>query len=226
MFGFHRPVRKVVLILSASMLTLASLFAGGLAFGITPASAGNPNGPYYACLKNGRLTQVGAIPPSCVAAAVQITLGSNGTNVLTTPATPYGSCNSGDTDIALSSDEVWSCLVGNWTDTGANIKGGAGSTGPQGPAGATGVQGATGPTGPTTAGTGGLDVITQSFTSTGATAIVFCPSDHPYATGGGGSASAGGTVISSVPITNSGEPTAWEATASTAGVTVYAICSV
>ena len=101
---------------------IGSLLSAGLAFGVTQASAASGNPTYYACLKGGKLSQVGAIPPHCKAPATPISLGANGTNVIVSPSTPYGSCNSGDTDIALSTDEVWSCLAGNWTDTGATSR--------------------------------------------------------------------------------------------------------
>jgi len=132
---------------------IGSLLSAGLAFGVTQASAASGNPTYYACLKGGRLSQVGATPPNCKAPATPISLGANGTNVIVSPSTPYGSCNSGDTDIALSTDEVWSCLAGNWTDTGANIKGATGAQGPAGLEGPQGAQGTTGSTGP--AGTAG-----------------------------------------------------------------------
>jgi hypothetical protein len=38
---------------------VCSVLATGLAFGVTQASAGGPTVTYYACLKSGRLTQVG-----------------------------------------------------------------------------------------------------------------------------------------------------------------------
>jgi hypothetical protein len=110
---------------------------------VPPASAGGTNTTYYACLKGGKLTSVGTLPPNCKAPAIPISWGNgtNGTNVLTSPGTPYGNCNSGDTDIALSTDEIWTCLAGNWTDTDANIQGAAGPQGPTGPQGPQGPSG-------------------------------------------------------------------------------------
>ncbi len=137
--GRRRLVRIVLAFIVGAFAAI------GLTFGVQAAAQGSAT-TYYACLKGGKLSSVGAIPPNCKAPATQITLGANGANVITSPATPYGSCNSGDTDIALSSDEVWSCLAGNWTDTDSNIKG---ATGPQGPQGETGPQGSTGATGAT-----------------------------------------------------------------------------
>ncbi len=146
------------------------VLAVGVSFGVQ-AEASNSNTTYYACLSNGRLSQVGGIPPKCGAHAVQISFGAsgaNGTNVLTTPGTPYGSCNSGDTDIALNTDEVWSCLAGNWTDTDSNIKG---ATGAEGPAGPTGPTGPTGPSGTSTGYSGSGSAQTTGASSVQVTAL-------------------------------------------------------
>ncbi len=132
-------------------IVIGSLLTAGVAFGVAGASAENGATTWYACLGRGKLSHVGTLPTGCKYPAVQISWGSgaNGTNVLTTPGTPYGNCNNGDTDIALSNDEIWTCLAGNWTDTDSNIKGATGATGPQGAAGATGATGPQGPAGPT-----------------------------------------------------------------------------
>jgi hypothetical protein len=140
---------------------IGSLLVGGLTFGASWASAAGGNPTYYACLKAGTLTHVGGIPPNCKAPATAISFGANGSNVIVSPSTPYGSCNSGDTDIALSTDEVWSCLAGNWTDTGSSIKGPAGGQGPSGPQGSQGPPGATGAQGPMGP-AGGVSVYTWS----------------------------------------------------------------
>jgi hypothetical protein len=222
---FGRTARKIVVAGSAVLVLLAALFGVGLAFGVPQALAGGST-TYYACLKGGRLSSVGAIPPNCKAPATQITLGANGANVITTPATPYGSCNSGDTDIALSTDEVWSCLAGNWTDTGSNTKG---ATGVQGPTGAQGPAGSTGPQGPagaSTAGPAGLDVTTQTFAWTGTSAQISCGSSTPYAIGGGVDPTSGtASVTSSYPMISSGTPIGWQGSVSSPGLTVYVVCS-
>ena len=140
--------------LPLALLGVGCLLFGGIAFGVTTAFAGGTSIAYYACLTNsGHLSKVGTSPPTCRAAFHQISWnsqGTNGSNVFTSGGTPYGTCTTGDTDIALNTDEVYSCQGGTWTDTGSNIKGTtgpAGPTGPQGPTGDTGTQGAQGPTG-------------------------------------------------------------------------------
>ena len=93
----------------------------------------------------------GTSPQTCIGHG--ITAPPNGTSFFTSSGSPSGSCNNGDSDLALSTDEVWSCSSGTWTDTGKNIKGATGATGAQGLQGATGatgaqgLQGATGATG-------------------------------------------------------------------------------
>lgn len=220
------PIR---LILAA---IIGAVAATGLTFGVQAAAQDSGSGTtYYACLRLGRLSSVGAIPPNCRAPATQITLGSNGTNVIVSPNTPYGSCNSGDTDIALSTDEVWSCLAGNWTDTGSNIKGATGAQGPTGATGATGSAGPTGPQGPagtSTAGPGGLGIETQYFEAGNSGAEVTCPNDHPFATGGGvqpSNSTASVTSDAPVFVTPSGAPYGWGGSVSGGGMTVFVICS-
>ena len=103
---------------------------------MTGASASGPNVTYYACLKSGKLTHVGTTAPTCAVGCGQKsrgirrgrsgtngTNGTNGRNFLTSSSTPTGACNTGDTDLALDSDELWTCLAGVWTDTGSNVKG-------------------------------------------------------------------------------------------------------
>ncbi len=227
MTHFERRARRVALTGSAALVLLAAALGTVFVFGVPQASAGSAT-TYYACLKGGRLSSVGAIPPNCRAPATQITLGANGTNIITSPATPYGSCNSGDTDIALSTDEVWSCLAGNWTDTGTNIKGATGSQGPAGAEGPAGLAGPQGPAGPSTAGPGGLGIETQYGSFSSSTASIECPIDHPYATGGGVEPSSDtASVTSSVPVfvTPSGAPYGWGGTVSSGGMTVFVVCS-
>ena len=143
-------MKKLPLVLLGS----ACLLFGSIAFGVTTAFAGGPNITYYACLTNsGHLKKVGTSPPTCGATSHQISWNSQGTdgaNVFTSGGAPYGTCTTDDSDIALNTDEVYSCQGGTWTDTGSNIKGATGAvgpTGPEGPTGDTGPQGAQGPTG-------------------------------------------------------------------------------
>ena len=116
-------------------LVIGALLTAGVTFGVTEASASGPNVTYYACLKSGKLTHVGTTAPTCAVGAVKIswnsqgpsgtngTNGTNGRNFLTSSSTPTGVCNTGDTDLAVDSDELWTCLAGVWTDTGSNVKG-------------------------------------------------------------------------------------------------------
>jgi uncharacterized protein YjbI with pentapeptide repeats len=116
-------------------LVIGALLTAGVTFGVTEASASGPNVTYYACLKSGKLTHVGTTSPTCAVGAVKIswnsqgpsgTNGTNGTNgkdFLTSSSTPTGACNTGDIDLALDSDELWTCLAGVWSDTGSNVKG-------------------------------------------------------------------------------------------------------
>jgi hypothetical protein len=57
---------------------VCSVLATGLAFGVTQASAGGPTVTYYACLKSGRLTQVGTSQPSCRSGATSLSGNSQG----------------------------------------------------------------------------------------------------------------------------------------------------
>ncbi len=82
----------------------------------------------------------GTSPQTCIGHG--ITAPPNGTSFFTSSGSPSGSCNNGDSDLALSTDEVWSCSSGAWIDTGTNIKGAIGATGAQGPAGTNGTNGA------------------------------------------------------------------------------------
>lgn len=131
---------------------IGALVTAGLSFGVVQASASGAS-TYYACLSKGKLSHVGTSPATCKFPAVAISWGAAGTdgaNVLTSSGSPYGSCVSGNTDIALSTDEVWSCSPnGTWSDTGSSIRGSQGVQGVQGVQGAVGPQGPPGP-GPTT----------------------------------------------------------------------------
>ena len=57
---------------------ICSVLAAGLAFGVTQASAGGPAVTYYACLKSGKLTQVGTSSPTCRSGATSISWNSQG----------------------------------------------------------------------------------------------------------------------------------------------------
>ncbi len=80
--------------------------------------------------------------------------GSNGTSILTSAGVPTGACSTGDTDLDLQSDEIYSCVNALWSDSNTSLRGASGPsgrpglTGPQGPVGATGAAGAQGPAGP------------------------------------------------------------------------------
>lgn len=98
-------------------------------------------------------------------------------------------------------------------------------TGPQGPQGATGATGPQGPAGPSTAGSNGLNIETETASAqNGGFATVYCPSDHPYAIGGGGFG-APPYFAGDYPVTSNGQQ-GWQATAGNAeGVQVWVICS-
>ena len=57
---------------------ICSVLAAALAFGVTQASAGGPAVTYYACLKSGKLTQVGTSAPTCRSGATSISWNSQG----------------------------------------------------------------------------------------------------------------------------------------------------
>jgi hypothetical protein len=107
---------------------------------------------YYACLKSGKLTQVGTAKPACAVGASVISwnatgpagpAGVNGSNVVTSTGVPGGTCTSGDSDIELDNGEVWTCTASAWVDSGAAIVGAQGPAGPAGPAGQPGANGTT-----------------------------------------------------------------------------------
>ena len=114
-------------------------------------------------------------------------------------------------------------------------RGSTGSPGPSGPAGSTGSPGPSGPPGVTD-----LVVIHNdvSIPSGGAVASVYCPKDHPYATGGGwGGVNDKMRVIDSFPGGTSAEsgrmtgiPDGWfieidNTTGDNQPTTVYAVCA-
>ncbi len=88
---------------------VGTLMAGGITFGVTQASAAT-NVTYYACLKAGKLTQVGTTQPTCARSATGISWGSQG------PQGPPGT---------------------NGTNGAPGPTGSHGPAGPQGPPGTT-----------------------------------------------------------------------------------------
>jgi collagen type VII alpha len=84
------------------------------------------------------------------------TNGTNGTSVVTSSGSPTGTCTAGDTDIDITSGEVWTCTPANtWTDTGSSFAGPAGQNGTNG----TSVLTSSGsPTGTCTAGDTDIDI--------------------------------------------------------------------
>ena len=87
--------------------------------------------------------------------------GSNGASVLTSDGAPTGSCTSGDTDIDLTSGEVYSCVSMEWTDTEHSIQGPAGTNGTDGTDGTNGASVLTSdgaPTGSCTSGDSDVDL--------------------------------------------------------------------
>ena len=132
---------------------IGSLLSAGLAFGVTQASAASGNPTYYACLKGGKLSQVGAIPPHCKAPATPISwvptepMLSSARLRLTVPAIA----------VTQTSHSALTRCGAVWPVTGliqaADIKGATGAQGPSGLEGPQGAQGTTGSTGP--AGTAG-----------------------------------------------------------------------
>jgi hypothetical protein len=89
-------------------------------------------------------------------------------------------------------------------------------------------KGETGPARATTAGPSGLDVIITAGGSQSDQAVVRCPSDHPYAVGGGGNAtgSAGGSLTESAPLgAGNGFTGGWLVHSTKADVAVFAVCA-
>jgi hypothetical protein len=61
--------------------------------------------------------------------------GTNGSSVLTSSGPPSGTCTTGDSDVDVTTGEVWSCSASAWADTGSSLDGPQGPAGPAGPAG-------------------------------------------------------------------------------------------
>ena len=113
--------------------------------------------------------------------------GTNGTSVLTGSGSPTGTCTAGDTDIDITTGEVWTCTPANtWMDTGSGIAGPAGQNGTNGTSVLTG---SGSPNGTCTAGDTDIDITTgEVWTCT--------PANTWMDTGSGiaGPAGAGATV--------------------------------
>ena len=144
--------KRFVMLVAVAVLLGASAAAASATLS-AHTSAAKPT--YYACLKSGKLTQVGSVKPTCAGGSTLISWnatgpagpsgadGSNGANVLTSATTPIGPCNSGDSDVALDSGEVWNCTASAWVDSGSAIRGAQGPTGPAGSVGQAGANGTT-----------------------------------------------------------------------------------
>ena len=130
--------------------------------------------------------------------------------MLTSDGVPTGTCTSGDTNIDLTTGEVFTCVSASWTDSGHTIKWNAGAN--------------------------VTSVVTQ--VDNGSTATATCPAGDT-ALGGGASGSGMPTpaLVSSFPINGSGgklqtgqQPVGWKIIyASVVGLTfqadAYVICS-
>jgi hypothetical protein len=73
------------------------------------------------------------------AAGTDGTDGTNGSSVLTSSGAPSGTCTTGDSDIDITSGEVYNCVGSAWQDSGDSIQGPQGGQGPQGPQGPAGI---------------------------------------------------------------------------------------
>jgi hypothetical protein len=122
--------------------TAGALLLGGMAFGVTEASASGPNLTYYGCLKKGKLIQMGTVPPTCKAPATQIswnsqgpqglpgTNGTNGTNGTSVSSSALSSgnsnCPSGGSSFLSASGTTYACngatgAAGSARDVGALV---------------------------------------------------------------------------------------------------------
>ena len=52
--------------------------------------------------------------------------GANGSSILTSSGSPAGSCVTGNTDVDLTSGEVFTCTSSAWVDTGSSLQGASG----------------------------------------------------------------------------------------------------
>ncbi len=89
------------------------------------------------------------------------TNGTNGASVVTSAGAPSGTCTSGDSDIDVSSGEVYSCHSSTWLDSGHSLIGPAGTNGSNGTNGTNGASVTTSsgaPSGTCTSGDSDIDV--------------------------------------------------------------------
>ena len=130
--------------------------------------------------------------------------------MLTSDDTPTGDCTTGDTDVDLTTGEVYSCVSASWTDSGHSIKWSAASD--------------------------VTTVVTQ--VTNGSTATATCPTgDTALGGGASGNGTATPALVSSFPLNDSGgklqtgqQPVSWKIIyASAVGPTfqadAYVICS-
>jgi hypothetical protein len=110
--------------------------------------------------------------------------------VLTSDGAPTGDCTSGDTDIDLTTGEVYSCVSASWSDSDQSIKWNAGSN--------------------------VTSVVTQ--VTNGSTATATCPTgDTALGGGASGNGTATPALVSSFPLNSSGgklqngqQPVSWK----------------
>lgn len=112
----------------------------------------------------------------------------------------------------------------------AGPQGAAGNDGAPGPAGPAGPTGPAGPAGTSTAGSAGLDAIAIRAYGGGAPgSTAFCPTDHPYAIGGGAEIEGDSSAYlqESYPLSYSSGTAAygWYVLASGGAVTAHVICA-
>ena len=136
--------------------------------------------------------------------------GANGKSLVTSDGAPTGYCTHGDTDIDLTSGEVWTCEDGTWSDTGHTIKWNAGSD--------------------------VTTVVTQ--VTNGSTATATCPAgDTALGGGASGNGTATPALVSSYPLNAQGgklqtgqQPVSWKiiyaaAVGGSYQADAYVICS-
>jgi Collagen triple helix repeat (20 copies) len=137
---------------------------------IGAAGPAGPTGPAGATGATGLTGAAGPQGPIGLTGAA----GAAGASILTTVGPPPSPCTSGDTDIDITTGNVYTCPGATWTPSGYSIAGPVGATG------ATGPQGPAGPAG----GSGGLDSVigtpcdTASSTDSGFLSITYTPNDN------------------------------------------------
>lgn len=123
MLNERRQVKKIPR--SIILVVVAMIAGAGLGVGVTATVTAGADGQgttYYACLKLGKLTSVGAIPDNCKAPATQISWNSVGPQG---PAGPAGATGpqgpSGDTSAYTSSGQISSLPASLTLPTGDYI---------------------------------------------------------------------------------------------------------